>query len=193
MKATIYILFLIVISSCAFNRNGNKSAVTDTNYIHIQNDTMEHDIIKSYIHPDTVYTCAPLKSSRSIGNYIVELIRVPNQNVMQKIGYDGSVRYFHADNSIYFTIHYKGTEICKNKKYTKESFGQIDRDELDRNVLMLSDNWDAKVKNDTLVVNVDMYWPDSDIGNAIFINVTPHGEFSYQTIELDGGDGSLDW
>ena len=58
---------------------------------------------------------------------------------------------------------------------------------------MLSDNWDAKVKNDTLVVNIDMYWPDSDIGNAIFINVTPHGEFSYQTIELDGGEGSLDW
>ena len=196
MKSIFFILVILSLTSCGFNRPQNITHSRDNTTLEPEQshkDIVVEDEVKPYIHDNSVLCDDHLVLCRTVEDYDIQVTRVPNSNVITKVHSTGEC-YQYADNTLYLTVHYKGKLLFKNKMFTKETFDNIDPEDLQSNQLMPSNYFNAKVTNDTLKIWLDMYRPESDIGYNIFINVSYNGDISYCTKEDDGGEGQeIEW
>ena len=192
MKSIFFILVILSLTSCGFNRPQNITHSRDNATLELEQshkDIVVEDEVKPYIHDNSVLCDDHLVLCRTVEDYDIQVTRVPNSNVITKVHSTGEC-YQYADNTLYLTVHYKGKLLFKNKMFTKETFDNIDPEDLQRNQLMPVNDFSAKVSKNTLLLMFHMYHPRTCVGYDIYITVTPDGKLVYDTIELDG---SLGW
>lgn len=193
MKFISYILVLLSLSHCTLfcqEKGAKRQSEIHSESVEIQCDTTIDKVIKPYKHGNDVLCDDYLILSRKIEDYYIQVTRIPNSNVITKVYSNGEYQRY-ADNTLYLTVHHNAKVLFKNKMFTKETFDNIPPEELQRNQLMPTNYFEAKVENDTLKTWFHMLWPDTDIGHHIFITVSHQGDVSYHTIEDNGGEGQV--
>jgi hypothetical protein len=108
---------------------------------------------------------------------------MPNGKFLEKMHNEDSAKYEYS--SIIFSVSYKGKSIIQNKEIESSYFGSIP-DSMD-GILSLG-SIDYAIKNDTLVVPIGLFYPDSDCGYHILLKITPEGEICYSYEIASGGN-----
>ena len=190
MKQVVFIIVLLSITSCGFNLQKNVDDSQKKSIRKLEQDSKDNVAEdKLYIHDNSVLFGDHMILSRTVEDYYIQVTRVPNSNVITKVYPNGKIQRY-ADNTLYLTVHHNDKVLFKNKIFTKETFDNINPEELLKIQLMPENEFSAKVKNDTLKLLFHIYRPRTCFGYDIYITITPDANLLYSTVEVDG---SLGW